>query len=68
MKTYTPKEIIRILIERGFILKRIKGSHHIFYNIQANKTVIVPLHQQDLPIGTCLSILKQAGLTKEDLK
>jgi predicted RNA binding protein YcfA (HicA-like mRNA interferase family) len=52
MKTYTPKEIMRILIEKGFILKRVKGSHHIFYNIQTNKTVIVPLHQQDLPIGT----------------
>jgi predicted RNA binding protein YcfA (HicA-like mRNA interferase family) len=67
MKTFKPKEIIKILEQNGFTLSRVRGSHHIFYNLTNNKTVIVPLHKNDLPIGTCLSILKQAGLNKNNL-
>ncbi len=30
MKRYSPKKIIKILIENGWTEKRIRGSHHIF--------------------------------------
>ena len=30
--------------------------------------VVVPLHKEDLPVGTLLEILKQAGISKEKLK
>jgi predicted RNA binding protein YcfA (HicA-like mRNA interferase family) len=30
--------------------------------------VVVPLHKRDLPKGTLLEILKQAGISKEELK
>ena len=63
----TPKEIIRILENRGFILKRINGSHHIFYHAGLKKITVVPLHKKDLPIGTLNAILKQAGIDKKDL-
>jgi predicted RNA binding protein YcfA (HicA-like mRNA interferase family) len=60
------KFLIRLLEENGFVLKRSKGSHHIFYNPQTNKTTIVPVHGgRDLKKGTFLAILKQTGI---DLK
>jgi predicted RNA binding protein YcfA (HicA-like mRNA interferase family) len=68
MKTFNPKEIIKILEQNGFILSRVRGSHHILHNTKTQKTVVVPLHKKDLPIGTCLSIIKQAGLEKGELK
>jgi len=30
--------------------------------------VVVPLHKQDLPKGTLLEILKQADISKEELR
>jgi len=62
-----PKYLIKILEQNGFILKRSKGSHQLFYNHFTNKTVIVPLHGgKDLKKGTFLAILKQAGIDKRD--
>jgi len=49
---------------------RIKGSHHILVSTQdENYTVIVPVHSnKDLKTGTLRSILKQVGLSIEDLE
>lgn len=60
----TPKTVIK---DKGFILDRIKGSHHIFYNPDTKRRVVVPLHKSDLPIGTLLEIFKQAGISREEL-
>jgi len=64
----TPQKIIKVLGRRGFILDRIKGSHHIYYHPETKRRAVVPLHKRDLPKGTLLEILKQAGMTKEELK
>jgi len=32
-----------------------------------SKRVIVPMHNKDLPKGTLISILKQAGIDKNEL-
>jgi len=47
----TPKKVIKIIEDKGFILDRVKGSHHIFYNPDTKRRVVVPLHKSDLPIG-----------------
>ncbi|MHA1688231.1 MAG: type II toxin-antitoxin system HicA family toxin [Promethearchaeota archaeon] len=62
-----PKKIIKILKEKGFQLDRIKGSHHIYYHPTSKKRVIVPVHKKELPKGTLMEILKQAGIKKDDL-
>ncbi len=67
LPTLNADKIIKILKEHGFILDRTKGSHHIYYNSQSKKRVVVLYHKKDLPKGTLLSILKQAGLSKDDL-
>lgn len=64
----SPDYLIKLLTEEGFICKRSKGSHHIYYNAATNKTVVVPVHGgKDLKKGTFLTILKQAGISKENL-
>lgn len=63
----SPDEIIRLLKKHGFELVRTKGSHQIFKNKTSGKMAVVPMHKRDLPKGTMLSILKQAGIDKEDL-
>ena len=67
MKSYTPKEVIGILIANGFELHRISGSHHIFVNRLTGKRTVVPLHAKDLKKGTLHGILKQAGIDLNQL-
>ena len=64
----SPRKIIRVLERKGFVLDRTKGSHHIYYHPKTKRRVIVPLHKEDLPKGTLIAILKQAGLTREELQ
>ena len=64
----TPEKVIKALKQKGFILDRVKGSHHIYYHPETKRRVVVPLHKRDLPKGTLLEILKQAGIRKEELK
>ena len=62
MKSYTPKEIIAILVANGFELIRTKGSHQIFVNRVSGKRTVVPMHAKDLKKGILHGILKQAGI------
>jgi predicted RNA binding protein YcfA (HicA-like mRNA interferase family) len=64
----SPQHLIKLLEAKGFLLKRITGSHHIFFHPDLRKTVVVPVHgKKDIPNGTFLSIIKQAGISKEDI-
>ena len=61
----SPLYLIKFLETNGFLLKRSKGSHHIFYNVTGNLTIVVPMHgNKDIKKGTLLAILKQAGIDK----
>lgn len=60
----TPRKVIKILEER---VDRVKGSHHIYYHPNTKQRAVIPMHRQDLPIGTLLSILKQAGVDSNEL-
>jgi len=61
------REVIRILNMVGFEYapKRGKGSHIAMFNPQTKRLVIIPKTNQ-IPRGTLLSIIKQAGLTKKN--
>ncbi|MFO7656887.1 MAG: type II toxin-antitoxin system HicA family toxin [Bacteroidales bacterium] len=63
----TPKDIVRILKQKGFILDRSRGSHQIWLHPVSRKRAVVPVHKKDLPAGTLYSILKQAGIDKGEL-
>ena len=68
LPSLTPKVIIKILEKKGFKLDRVKGSHHIYFNAELKKRAVIPVHKKDLPKGTMLEILRQAGISKEELK
>ena len=65
--TLTPEDIIKILKQKGFVLDRTKGSHQIYYHPLTKRRVVVPFHKKDLPKGTLLEILRQAGINKDEL-
>ena len=63
----TPKDIVRILKQKGFLLDRSSGSHQVWLHPVSHKRTIVPMHNKDIPIGTLYAILKQAGIDKSEL-
>ena len=62
MKSYSPKEVIDILLKNGWYEKRIRGSHHQFENVTTKVTVTVPTSKKNIPIGTLKSISRQTGI------
>ena len=63
----TSQKIIKILEKKGFVLDRSKGSHRIYYHPETKKRVVVPFHKKELPKGTLMEILKQAGIDRKEL-
>ena len=67
-KTFSGRELSKILASRyGFEEVGISGSHLKMRKVGKNQnlTVIIPLHSEVF-IGTFLSILRQAKVSKED--
>ena len=58
----TPREMVRLLIQNGFVEVSQNGSHKKLFNETTNKTIIVPYHSKELKKGLEQSLLKQAGL------
>jgi len=56
------KELLNLLLQNGWKLDRIKGSHHVL--VKENETISVPVHGKDMKKGLEQSILKKAGLKK----
>lgn len=68
MKTVSGKRMCRVLEQRGWVLARITGSHHIYRDPTTGRQVVVPVHaNQDLKPGTQKAIMRDAGLTESDL-
>lgn len=68
MKSISGKKLCKILEKSGWILTRIKGSHHIYTREDIPTIIVIPVHgNKDLPIGTLKGILKDAGLTEDDI-
>jgi len=63
----TPKDIVRLLKQKGFVLDRSRGSHQIWLHPDSHKRAVVPMHNKDIPTGTFYAILKQAGIEKNEL-
>lgn len=55
-------KLIRMLEDSGWVLDRVRGSHHVFKHPTKQNHLTVPHPKKDLPIGTVNSILKSAGL------
>jgi len=62
MKSYSPKEIIKILQENGWKLHRTKGNHYIFKKEYMKYLTVVPISKNTIAIGTLKSIEKQSGI------
>lgn len=62
-----PRRVIQFLEKNGFVLDHTSGSHFIFYNPVSRRRAVLAQHSRDLPKGTLMSLLREAGFTREEL-
>jgi predicted RNA binding protein YcfA (HicA-like mRNA interferase family) len=55
-------DLIKELKAAGWMLDRIRGSHHVFRHKTRPGIVVVPHPKKDLGTGLLAAIRKQAGL------
>jgi predicted RNA binding protein YcfA (HicA-like mRNA interferase family) len=55
-------DLIRELEAAGWVLDRVRGSHHVFKHPSKAGIVVVPHPKKDLGRGLISAIRKQAGL------
>ena len=55
-------DLIRELERAGWVLDRVRGSHHVFKHPVRGGIVVVPHPKKDLGPGLVAAIRRQAGL------
>ena len=64
MKSFKPRQIIKVLEKKGFKFVRQKGSHRLYR--KGSIRITVPYHNKDLKQGTLRNILKQADIEERE--
>ena len=59
-------DIIKQLLRDGWVLRGVKGSHHIYTHPERGGHISVPNPKKDLGIGLSSKLLKQAGLKRKE--
>jgi predicted RNA binding protein YcfA (HicA-like mRNA interferase family) len=67
VKTCTGREVCSLLEQNGWLLKRIKGSHHIYAKVGERALIVVPVHgNRPLKTGLLKAILRVGRLQQEE--
>lgn len=64
----TPREVVRLVENRGFSFDRQKGSHAV-YRHPDGRRVTIPMHaSRTIGVGLLLQILHDADINPDDLR
>jgi len=68
VKTVSGKEFAKLLEKKGWILRRTKGSHHIYVKEENPARISVPIHgNQALKVGLQKHLMKLTGIDESEL-
>ena len=51
MKSYSPKEVIKILEKNDWHLHNIRGDHYIFKKSGEMYNIVIPISRKDIKLG-----------------
>jgi predicted RNA binding protein YcfA (HicA-like mRNA interferase family) len=63
----SPEKLARALEKKGFVLDRIRGSHHVYCHPDLDVTVTIPFHKKEVGKGLLIEIIKQAEISRDEL-
>jgi predicted RNA binding protein YcfA (HicA-like mRNA interferase family) len=68
MKSVTGKRMAKLAEQKGWILARINGSHHIYTQEGRIERVVIPIHgNKSLKIGLQKSLMKMIPVSEDEL-
>jgi predicted RNA binding protein YcfA (HicA-like mRNA interferase family) len=68
MKSISGKDLCTILEKKGWLLKKIHGSHHVYMKSGRTERISVPVHgNKDLKAGMLKAIMKIAEIEESEL-
>lgn len=68
MKSISGKAFCKLLERKGWVLKKISGSHHIYMKTGYLERISVPVHgNHDLKIGLLRHHMKIANISENEL-
>ena len=68
MKAISGKEFAKLLERKGWVLRNITGSHHIYTKEGRIERISVPVHANaSLKIGLQSRLMKIAGISEDEL-
>ncbi|MGC3971704.1 MAG: type II toxin-antitoxin system HicA family toxin [Pirellulales bacterium] len=68
MKVVSGRHFCKVLERRGWELRRISGSHHIYAQPHDGRIVVVPVHgNRDLKRGLLGQLMKLTGIDESEL-
>ncbi len=63
MRAVSGREMCRIVEDKGWVLQRVQGSHHIYSKPGERKIIAIPVHgNRDLKTGLANRIARDAGV------
>lgn len=69
MKSVSGRALARALERNGWVLLRVKGSHHVYGKVGNPARLSVPIHgSTPLKTGLQAHLMKLAGLVESDLR
>jgi predicted RNA binding protein YcfA (HicA-like mRNA interferase family) len=66
LPSLTPRRVLRALEKAGWEIHRRRGSHVSLRKEGCPYVLTVPMHTREMPRGTLIEIIKDAGLTPEE--
>lgn len=58
------KKLVSLLVRKGFVCVRVRGSHHYFLNEATGKTTIIPVHSnRDVGVGLLRTIFRDIDMS-----
>ena len=68
MKQVPGRELARLAERKGWRLKRITGSHHVYVKDGRHERVVIPMHgNRPLKIGLLKSLMKVIPIEEDEL-
>jgi predicted RNA binding protein YcfA (HicA-like mRNA interferase family) len=69
MASVSGKDFARAIEQRGWVLLRVNGSHHIYGKSGERARLSIPIHgNQSLKPGLLNALLKVTGMSLDDLR
>jgi predicted RNA binding protein YcfA (HicA-like mRNA interferase family) len=67
VKQVSGPQLAKAIEARGWILKRTKGSHHVYLKVGHRERIVIPIHgSRPLKTGLLRAQMKIAGLNEGD--